>query len=136
MNSSRAATLFPGFAEFNRATSRVRFSGVIAGEGPPVILLHGYPQTHATWHAVGPALTSRHTVVIPDLPGYGRSQMLGAGPWDKRAVASELVALMGLLGHERFAVVGHDRGARVGYRLALDHPARVKAYCSIAVVPR
>ena len=136
MSNPQAGTgLFEGFSPLECATTRVRFSGVIAGEGPPVLLLHGYPQTHATWHAVAPELAAHHTVIVPDLPGYGRSAVIDAGPWDKRAVAIELVAMMGALGHERFAVVGHDRGGRVGYRLALDHPDRVNAYCSLAVVP-
>lgn len=127
--------LFEGFPVLDCTTSRVRFAGVTGGEGPPVLLLHGYPQTHATWHAVAPALAARYSVIIPDLPGYGRSRVLDAGPWDKRAVAAELVAMMQALGHQRFAVVGHDRGARAGYRLALDHPDRVSAYGSLAVVP-
>jgi haloacetate dehalogenase len=135
MNHQPGAGLFARFSPLDCATPRVRFSGVTGGEGQPVLLLHGYPQTHATWHAVAPALAARHTVIIPDLPGYGSSEMLDAGPWDKRAVAVELVAMMRALGHERFAVVGHDRGARVGYRLALDHPDLVSAYCSLAVVP-
>jgi haloacetate dehalogenase len=135
MSSLPIAGLFDGFALLDCTTSRVRFAGVTGGEGAPVLLLHGYPQTHATWHAVAPALAARFSVVILDLPGYGRSQLLDGGPWDKRAVAGELVALMRKLGYERFAIAGHDRGARVGYRLALDHPDRVSAYCSLAVVP-
>lgn len=132
---SRAPHLFEGFSPLDRPTSRVRFAGVTGGEGPPLLLLHGYPESHATWHDVAPALAKRYTVVAPDLPGYGKSRVLDAGPWDKRAVGAELVAMMRSLGHDRFAVVGHDRGARVGYRLALDHPDRVSAYCSLAVVP-
>jgi len=132
---SISSELFEGFSVLDCTTSRVRFAGVRGGEGPPVLLLHGYPQTHATWHAVAPALAARYSVVIPDLPGYGRSRVCDAGPWDARAVAAELVAMMHALGHERFAVVGHDRGARAGYRLALDHPDQVSAYCSLAVVP-
>lgn len=135
MSAFPTASLFEGFSALDCTTSRVRFAGVRGGEGPPLLLLHGYPQTHATWHAVAPALAARYSVIIPDLPGYGRSRVLDAGPWDKRAVAAELVAMMHALGHERFAVVGHDRGARAGYRLALDHPDRVSAYCSLAVVP-
>ena len=132
---SQALHLFEGFSALDRLTSRVRFAGVIGGEGPPVLLLHGYPQCHATWHDVAPALAKRYTVIAPDLPGYGKSRVLDAEPWHKRAVGTELVAMMRALGHDRFAVIGHDRGARVGYRLALDHPDRVSAYCSLAVVP-
>jgi haloacetate dehalogenase len=135
MGSFPTAGLFDGFSLLDCTTSRVRFAGVMRGEGQPVLLLHGYPQTHVTWHGVAPALAARFAVVIPDLPGYGRSQLLDRGSWDKRAVAAELVTLMQKLGHERFVIVGHDRGARVGYRLALDHPDRVRAYCSLAVVP-
>jgi haloacetate dehalogenase len=74
------ASLFEGFSVLDCTTPRVRFAGVRGGEGPPVLLLHGYPETHATWHAVAPALAVRYTVIIPDLPGYGRSQTLDAGP--------------------------------------------------------
>ena len=95
------------------------------GEGSPVVLLHGHPRTHTTWHAVAPLLAHRHTVICPDLPGYGRS---GLGPdqpdhqqSSKRSMAATVSGLLRLLGHERFAVVGHDRGAAVAYRTALDH---------------
>lgn len=131
----RVSRLFEGFSPLDRQTSRTRFAGVIGGEGPPILLLHGYPESHATWHEVAPALAKRYTVVAPDLPGYGKSRIMDAGPWHKRAVGAELVAMMRDLGHDRFAVVGHDRGARVGYRLALDNPDRVSAYCALAVVP-
>jgi haloacetate dehalogenase len=134
-NHSSPHRLFDGFAKLDYTTSRTRFSGVVGGKGPPVLLLHGYPQSHACWHAVAPALATRHTVIVPDLPGYGNSQTLDAGPWDKRSVGIELVAMMRALGHERFAVIGHDRGARVGYRLTLDHPDHVRAYAALAVVP-
>ncbi len=127
--------LFDGFAALDVATQRVRFAGVTGGKGPPVLLLHGYPETHAAWHEVAPALAERHTVVAPDLPGYGRSLLTEPGTWDKREVAAELVAMMRELGHERFHVAGHDRGARVGYRLALDHASRVDSFCSMAVAP-
>lgn len=135
MSVRPSANLFEGFSPLDCRTSRVSFAGVAGGEGPPVLLLHGYPETYATWHAVAPTLVRSHAIVAPDLPGYGRSRVHDYGVWDKREVAAELVSLMRSLGHERFAVVGHDRGARVGYRLALDHPERVTAYCAIAVVP-
>ncbi len=127
--------LFEGFSRVDYTTAGVRFAGVMGGDGPPVLLLHGYPETHATWHAVAPALAHRFSIVAPDLPGYGQSFVRNDGVWAKRDVATELVSLMQSLGHQRFAVVGHDRGARVGYRLALDFPEQVTAYCSIAVVP-
>jgi haloacetate dehalogenase len=129
------AGLFDGFAAIAVDTARVRFAGVMGGKGSAVLLLHGYPQTHAAWHDVAPLLARHHTVVVPDLPGYGRSLVTDDGAWDKREVAAELVLLMRHLGHERFHVVGHDRGARVGYRLALDHPGHVSSFTSLAVVP-
>ena len=129
------AGLFDGFAAIAVDTARVRFAGVMGGKGSAVLLLHGYPQTHAAWHDVAPLLARHHTVVVPDLPGYGRSLLRDDGAWDKREVAAELVLLMRSLGHERFHVVGHDRGARVGYRLALDHPGQVSSFTSLAVVP-
>ncbi len=109
------------------------------GSGPPLLLLHGFPQTHAAWHKVAPLLAERYTVVVPDLRGYGRS----AGPeadaehlnYSKRAMAEDVLALMQSLGFPRFFVAGHDRGARVGYRLALDAPHSVAALAPIDIVP-
>ncbi|MBJ7358862.1 alpha/beta hydrolase [Nocardioides sp.] len=99
------------------------------GSGSPVVLLHGHPRTHTTWHAVAPLLATEHTVVCPDLRGYGRSTLPADRPdhaqSSKRAMAADVVALMAGLGHERFAVVGHDRGSAVAYRTALDHPQAV-----------
>jgi haloacetate dehalogenase len=135
IDMNHAPTLFEGFSALDCLTSRVRFAGVMGGKGPPVLLLHGYPQSHAAWHQVAPTLAKHYTVIVPDLPGYGKSYVLDTGPWHKRAVGAELVAMMRALGHDRFTVVGHDRGARAGYRLALDHPDCVSAYCSLAVVP-
>ncbi|MFD4637174.1 alpha/beta fold hydrolase [Lentzea sp. NPDC058436] len=93
------------------------------GAGPPVLLLHGHPRTHTTWHRVAPLLATDHTVVCPDLRGYGESSK--PGDYSKRAMARDFVELMRQLGHERFAVAGHDRGAAAAIRLALDHPTRV-----------
>ncbi|MFI7113152.1 alpha/beta fold hydrolase [Nonomuraea sp. NPDC050227] len=99
------------------------------GSGTPLLLLHGHPRTHATWHRVAPLLAPHHTVVCPDLRGYGRSGKPPTtpdhAPYSKRAMARDMVALMRSLGHERFAVAGHDRGAYVAHRLAADHPAAV-----------
>jgi haloacetate dehalogenase len=104
-----------------------------------VLLLHGFPETHLCWHRVAPRLPLAHTVVAPDLRGYGASEAPPGGPhgegYSKREMAAELVELMAALGHERFAVVGHDRGARVAYRLALDHPERVTRVALLNVVP-
>jgi haloacetate dehalogenase len=103
------------------------------GAGPPVVLLHGHPRTHATWHMVAARLAPRHTVVCPDLRGYGESSK----PQDmsKRAMARDVVALMRRLGHERFALAGHDRGCAVAYRAAVDHPDRVSALAVLDGIP-
>jgi haloacetate dehalogenase len=111
----------------------------IAGRGPPVLLLHGFPQTHYCWHLVAPELTAGNTVVVCDLKGYGDSRSEGGGPlgegYAKREMAAELVELMAGLGFERFAVVGHDRGGRVAYRMALDRPEVVQRLAVLNIVP-
>ncbi|GAB3429321.1 alpha/beta fold hydrolase [Actinophytocola sediminis] len=116
-------------------TLRVRHGG----SGPAVLLLHGHPRTHTTWHRVAPILARTHTVVCPDLPGYGESDKPPTDaehtPYSKRAMAAELVGLMTALGHNRFAVAGHDRGSYVAFRLALDHPDRVRALTVMDSVP-
>ncbi|TKR24877.1 alpha/beta fold hydrolase [Natronomonas salsuginis] len=116
------------------ATLRVRRHG----EGPPLLLLHGYPETHAMWHAVAPELADRFSVVCPDLRGYGDSR----GPDDpvtedysNRSMAGDMTALMAELGHDTFRLVGHDRGARVGYRLTLDAPERVERFVALDIIP-
>lgn len=110
-----------------------------AGAGPPVLLLHGFPQTHVMWRAVAPALARRFRVVCPDLRGYGRSacppSAADHAPYAKRAMARDMVAVMAHLGCPRFAVAGHDRGGRVAYRLALDHPDRVGRLAVLDVIP-
>ena len=109
------------------------------GIGPPLLLLHGFPETHVAWHRVAPLLARRFTLVMPDLPGYGDST--GPEPDDtqqtfsKRAMADTLAGLMSTLGHDRFSVVGHDRGARVAYRMALDHRSRVARLAILDVIP-
>ncbi len=108
-------------------------------DGPPLLLLHGYPQTHALWQRVAERLADRFFVVLPDLRGYGRSAK-PAGEADhanysKRAMAADLIALMQSLGQERFLVAGHDRGGRVAHRLALDHPRAVEKLCVLDIVP-
>ena len=111
----------------------------MGGSGPPVLLLHGFPQTHLCWDRVAPALAERHTVVLADLRGYGASTAPPGGPrgegYTKREMVAELVQVMAGLGHERYAVVGHDRGARVGYRMALDHPGVVDRLAVLNVIP-
>ena len=131
-----SAPFFPGFRSLDIEAGGVRFSGVTGGDGPPVLLLHGYPQTHIAWRRVASALAERHQVVIPDLPGYGASRPNSMVPrWTKRRASAALVALMTSLGHSRFHVAGHDRGARVAYRLALDFPECALTLASLAVVP-
>jgi haloacetate dehalogenase len=101
------------------------------GSGPPVVLLHGHPRTHATWHRVAALLADRYTVVCPDLRGYGASTVPPDAPdhaqASKRAMAADVVALMDALGHERFALAGHDRGGYAAFRAAMDHPERIAA---------
>jgi len=108
------------------------------GTGPSVLLLHGFPQTHLMWRSVAPALAHRFTVVCPDLRGYGRSGCPPSrpdhAPYAKRAMANDLVAVMAKLGFARFALAGHDRGGRVAYRLALDHPERVQGVAVLDVL--
>jgi haloacetate dehalogenase len=111
----------------------------VAGSGPAVLLLHGFPQTHYCWHRVAPALTGRNTVVVCDLKGYGDSRSTSGGDlgegYSKREMAAELVEVMAQLGFERFSVVGHDRGGRVAYRMALDHPDAVERLAVLGIVP-
>jgi haloacetate dehalogenase len=110
-----------------------------AGSGPPVLLLHGHPQTHFMWHAIAPRLAENFTVVATDLRGYGESSKPATTPdhepYSKRAMARDQVAVMRQLGFERFSVVGHDRGARVTYRLALDYPDRVSRIAVLDILP-
>jgi haloacetate dehalogenase len=103
------------------------------GDGPPLLLLHGHPQTHAMWHAVAPGLAADHTVVAADLPGYGGSEPTRSG--SKREMAEVLIRVMRELGFERFAVAGHDRGGRCAYRLALDAPGCVERLALLDIVP-
>jgi haloacetate dehalogenase len=111
----------------------------VAGEGPAVLLLHGFPQTHYCWHLVAPALALANTVVACDLKGYGESRSAPGGPlgegYSNRERAAELVEVMAELGFKRFSVVGHDRGARVAYRMALDHPDVIERLGVLNIVP-
>src|SRR3954466_10553781 len=109
------------------------------GSGPPVLLLHGFPQTHLMWRSVAPLLAQRFTVVCSDLRGYGRSGCPASAPdhapYAKRSMAGDMVQVMERLGFPRFAVAGHDRGGRVAYRMALDHPDRVDRLAVLDILP-
>jgi haloacetate dehalogenase len=133
------SSLFPGFAVRDLDTPGARVHAVVGGHGPALLLLHGYPQTHAIWHRVAAPLAARYTVVAADLRGYGDSgkpeTTADHAPYAKRAMAQDLADAMGLLGFERFHVVGHDRGGRVGHRLALDHPERVRSLTVLDIAP-
>lgn len=131
------------FEHFTR--TRVRANGISihlvhGGQGPPLLLLHGYPQTHVEWHKIAPRLAERYHVVAPDLRGYGDSDKPPSAPGDhevycKRTTARDQIDVMAALGFETFHVVGHDRGVRVAHRMALDHPERVTTLTSLDVVP-
>ena len=115
--------LFPGFASHWIDVSMGRIFARSAGEGPPLLLLHGFPQTHVCWHHVAPLLAKTHRVVCMDMRGYGWSsapKSRDGALYAKRVMARDVVETMSKLGHARFAFAGHDRGARIGYRLALD----------------
>lgn len=117
----------------------VTIRAAVGGEGPPLVLLHGHPQTHVTWRKIAPRLAERFSVVCPDLRGYGDSSKPEGGAnqaaYSKRAMAADVVATMRALGAERFQMVGHDRGGRVGHRLALDHPGALEKLCVIDIAP-
>ncbi len=127
-----SAGLFPGFAQQTRRANGIDIHLRLGGNGPPLLLLHGFPQTHVIWHKVAPQLAKRYTLVMPDLRGYGDSDKPPSAadhaPYSKRTMALDVVELMRSLGFERFFVCGHDRGGRVAHRLALDHPQCVVAF--------
>ncbi|AFZ66435.1 alpha/beta fold hydrolase [Deinococcus peraridilitoris] len=125
-------------------TERIKTSGAtihtrIGGEGPPLLLLHGYPQTHFIWHEIAPHLTDDFTVVVPDLRGYGDSSKPPStpdhAPYTKRAMALDLVEVMEALGFGRFSVAGHDRGGRITHRMAVDHPQRLEKAAVLDISP-
>jgi haloacetate dehalogenase len=133
------ATFFGGFDTLDVPTRETTIHLVRGGSGPPLLLLHGYPQTHVMWHRVAPRLAEHFTVVAPDLRGYGDSAKPPGGAdhmtYAKRTMARDQVEVMHALGFERYAVVGHDRGARVAYRMALDHPRCVRRLATLDIVP-
>jgi len=133
------ADLFPGYASHWIDTSAGKMFARSGGDGPPLLCIHGYAQTNVMWHRVAPALAKHFTLVVPDLPGYGWSHApkSGAGhaPYDKRSMANVMIEIMEKLGHIRFRLAGHDRGGRVAYRLALDHPGRVEKLVTLDIIP-
>jgi haloacetate dehalogenase len=128
-----------GFERTRVGVNGVEINAVAGGSGPPLLLLHGYPQTHAIWRKVAPRLAERYRVVASDLRGYGDSSKPQGQPdhsnYSKREMARDQVELMWALGHESFYLVGHDRGARVSHRLALDHPSAVRRLVTLDIVP-
>lgn len=133
------ATLFPGFRTERIQTSGATIHTLVGGSGPPVLLIHGYPQTHVEWHKIAGRLAQQFTVVMTDLRGYGDSSKPADGEnhanYSKRAMALDQVEVMRSLGFNRFAVVGHDRGARVAWRLSVEHAERVTRAVVIDIVP-
>ncbi|MDQ4106938.1 MAG: alpha/beta hydrolase [Actinomycetota bacterium] len=131
--------MFEGFEQARVRTRGAEINLVYGGKGSPVLLLHGYPQTRAMWHRVAPRLAESFTVVAADLRGYGDSSKPPGGEdhaaYSKRAMAQDQVEAMEALGFDSFAVVGHDRGARVAHRMALDHPDRVRKIAVLDIVP-
>jgi haloacetate dehalogenase len=134
-----APVFFPGFKKLTSKTSGATINFVSAGSGPPLLLLHGYPETHLMWRKVALQLAQKFTVVAADLRGYGDSSKPAGGEnhigYSKRAMAQDQVEVMSSLGFQRFSVVGHDRGGRVAHRMALDHPDRVQKLVVLDIVP-
>jgi haloacetate dehalogenase len=132
-------TLLEGFSATQISVTGTTINAVVGGSGPPLLLLHGYPQTHAIWHRVAPRLAEDYTIVCPDLRGYGDSAKPASdashAPYSKRVMAEDQVEVMSRLRFDRFAVVGHDRGARVARRMALDHPDLVSRLAVLDIVP-
>ena len=133
------AEFFPGFTQRRITTSGAEINLVSGGRGPPLLLLHGYPQTHLMWRKLAPRLAAEFTVFVPDLRGYGDSSKPPAGPdnagYAKRALSQDQVETMAALGFDRFFVAGHDRGARVAHRLALDHAEQIECLALLDIVP-
>ena len=132
-------SFFPGFEQRRVKVDDIAFNVRIGGSGSPLLLLHGLPQTHVAFHKIAPELARHFTVICPDLKGYGDSDAPAptpdSGNYSKRVMGEEMLALMKEFGHQRFALVGHDRGGRVAYRLALDHPRAVTRLGILDIVP-
>ena len=138
-NAVPADSFFEGFEEVRVPVAGGHVFCRIKGFGPPLLLLHGYPQTSAMWHQIAPRLAEEYTVICPDLRGYGRSSKPASMPdhssYSKRATAGDILAAMDILGHKHFLVGAHDRGARVAHRMAADHPERVRALAILDIAP-
>jgi haloacetate dehalogenase len=135
-----SADLFPGFAAHDIVTDDgVRIHARVGGQGAPLLVLHGHPQTHAIWHRAAPVLAAHFRVVLPDLRGYGDSSKPAGAPdhanYSKRTMALDMLRVMQHLGHSRFAILAHDRGARVSHRLAADHPQAVRRLSLLDIAP-
>lgn len=140
MASNPMTPTIPGFEHHRvEVAEDVRLFAAVGGSGTPVVLLHGFPQTHLMWRHVAADLAADHTVICPDLRGYGASdkpaETADGSAYAKRTMAADVVALARALGHEQFALVGHDRGALVALRTALDHPDRVTHLASLDILP-
>lgn len=131
--------MFDGFSTFDHLCNGVNIHGVVGGGGPPLLLLHGYPQTHAMWHKTAPDLAQHFTVIAADLRGYGASDKPVSAPdhatYSKREMARDMVELMEHLGHTQFRILAHDRGGRVAHRMAMDHAARVQEMMILDIAP-
>ena len=131
--------MFEGFEKHRIVVGNAEIFALTAGAGPPLLLLHGFPQNHVMWHKVAPSLSSSFSLVIADLRGYGESTGPRPDPdhhgYSKRTMGTDMLGLMAALGYERFALAGHDRGGRAGYRLALDHPERISRLAALDIVP-
>jgi haloacetate dehalogenase len=137
--SAEVAALFPGFKHLDMRTRGAIIRVRHGGSGPPLLLLHGYPNNHVLWYAVAAKLAERYHVVLPDLRGYGDSSLPEPGPnhinYSFRVMAEDMIEVMESLGHQRFFLAGHDRGARLSHRMCLDHPDRVMKLCLLDMLP-
>src|ERR1700738_4952206 len=138
--TTKTAALFPGFSAESVKTSGTTIYVLRKGTGRPLLLLHGYPETHLTWHKVAPRLAEQFSVIVPDLRGYGDSSKPPGGErhenYSFRAMAQDQVEVMAALGFSRFAAAGHDRGARVLHRMCLDHPGTVERAAFLDILPQ